>query len=409
MYAREIYGLIMVGMMLLMTGCSADEVVMETTSGEAVAISFNCDYDDKEENTTRAGYEGTMNTEDLQTTGFGAMASLSAGGAPTYDNKPNLMYNQEVEFTLVGDLENPKKGYWSYQPVKYWPSDLEHCYISAYAPYVEPADLVGLDETKTGIIGMSENSEAPYIAYRRCETPASNVDLLWYYKDFAPTDKIPEATAAQPAGTLNMKMRHALARLEIQVALATDVVLDAGTKVLIEKITLTGNMAKTGRLHLYEQETETVVVNEEEVTKYYPVWSDQTYDDHTFQITNLDNDDGSYGIIDNQIRYIEGLPYSWQPAGLQVYNPSAPEGTDDGMRNALSTGDRTGYVYLIPQDVQNLTVKVKYHKMTAEGDETGVRTTTESTLRIPKPTLEKPNPKLRGNATYTLKLKLSSI
>ncbi len=388
----------MVGMMLLMTGCSADEVVMETTSGEAVAISFTCDYDDKEENTTRAGYEGVMNTEDLQTTGFGAMASLSAGGAPTYDNKPNLMYNQEVEFTLVGDLENPKKGYWSYQPVKYWPSDLEHCYISAYAPYVEPADLVGLDETKTGIIGMSENSEAPYIAYRRCETPASNVDLLWYYKDFAPTDKIPEATAAQPAGTLNMKMRHALARLEIQVALATDVVLDAGTKVLIEKITLTGNVAKTGQLHLYEQETETVVVNEEEVTKYYPVWSDQTYDDHTFQITNLDNDDGSYGIIDNQIRYIEGLPYSWQPAGLKVYNPSAPEGTDDGMRNALSTGDRTGYVYLIPQDEQNLTVKVKYHQMTSGSDK---KTTTTKTTTVASP--------LKGNTTYTLNLTLKKI
>ena len=384
--------------MLLMTGCSADEVVMETTSGEAVAISFTCDYDDKEENTTRAGYEGVMNTEDLQTTGFGAMASLSAGGAPTYDNKPNLMYNQEVEFTLVGDLENPKKGYWSYQPVKYWPSDLEHCYISAYAPYVEPADLVGLDETKTGIIGMSENSEAPYIAYRRCETPASNVDLLWYYKDFAPTDKIPEATAAQPAGTLNMKMRHALARLEIQVALATDVVLDAGTKVLIEKITLTGNVAKTGQLHLYEQETETVVVNEEEVTKYYPVWSDQTYDDHTFQITNLDNDDGSYGIIDNQIRYIEGLPYSWQPAGLKVYNPSAPEGTDDGMRNALSTGDRTGYVYLIPQDEQNLTVKVKYHQMTSGSDK---KTTTTKTTTVASP--------LKGNTTYTLNLTLKKI
>lgn len=386
--------------MLLMTGCSADEVVMETTSGEAVAISFTCDYDDNEENTTRAGYEGTMNTEDLQTTGFGAMASLSAGGAPTYDNKPNLMYNQEVEFTLVGDLENPKKGFWNYQPLKYWPSDLEHCYISAYAPYVEPADLVGLlaDETKTGIIGMSDNNEAPYIAYRRCETPASNVDLLWYYKDFAPTDKIPEATASQPAGTLAMKMRHALARLEIQVALASDVVLDAGTKVLIEKITLTGNMAKTGRLHLYEQVTETVVVNKEEVTKYYPVWSDLTYDDHTFQITNLDNDDGSYGIIDNQIRYIEGLPYSWQPAGLKVYNPSAPEGTDDGMRNALSTGDRTGYVYLIPQDVQNLTVEVKYHQMTSGSDK---KTTTTKTTTVASP--------LKGNTTYTLNLTLKKI
>lgn len=391
----------MVGMMLLMTGCSADEVVMETTSGEAVAISFSCNYDDEEEgNMTRAGHQGVMNTEDLYATGFGVMASVTAGDAPDYDNIPSLMYNQKVEFTFVGDMADPLKGFWSYQPMKYWPSDLEHCYISAYAPYVEPADLVGLlaDETKTGIIGMSDNNEAPYIAYRRCETPASNVDLLWYYKDFAPTDKIPEATASQAAGTLAMKMRHALARLEIQVALATDVVLDAGTKVLIEKITLTGNMAKTGRLHLYEQATETVVVNEEEVTKYYPVWSDQTYDDHTFQITNLDNDDGSYGIIDNQIRYIEGLPYSWQPAGLKVYNPSAPEGTDDGMRNALSTGDRTGYVYLIPQDVQNLTVEVKYHQMTSGSDK---KTTTTKTTTVASP--------LKGNTTYTLNLTLKKI
>ena len=132
----KIYGMMMLGAMLLMTSCSSEDATQEVAPQEAIAISFGCNYDDEEENTTRAGYEGAMNTEDLYTTGFGAMASVTAGTPPTYDNKPNLMYNQEVEYTHVGDMENPLTGYWSYQPVKYWPTDLTHCYISAYAPYM---------------------------------------------------------------------------------------------------------------------------------------------------------------------------------------------------------------------------------------------------------------------------------
>ena len=374
--------------MLLIAGCSADDVVKETTSEEAIAISFSCNYDDQEEHPTRAGHQGVMNTEDLYATGFGVMASVTA------DKKPNLMYNQEVEFTFVGDMVDPKKGYWSYEPLKYWPTSMTNFYISAYAPYVEqPIANAG---STTGIYGISANSVPPYVDYRRCEKPSEVVDLLWYYEK--PT-AIPAETAQKAAGILDMKMRHALARLEIKVALASDVELDAGTKVLIEKITLTGQMAKTGQLHLYEQETETVGEGPEAVTKYYPIWSGQTYDlDHSIQIKNVDNDDASYGIIDSQVRYIEGMPYSWQPAGLKVYNPSAPEGTDDGMRNALSTGDRTGYVYLIPQDVQNLTVEVKYHQMTSGSDK---KTTTTKTTTVASP--------LKGNTTYTLNLTLKKI
>ena len=197
-----------------------------------------------------------------------------------------------------------------------------------------------------------------------------------------------------------MKMRHALARLELKVALASDVVLDpVTTKVLIEKITLTGKMAKTGQLHLYEQET--VIENqglENEETKYYPIWSGQTYDlAHAIQIKNVDNDPESYGIIDSQVRYIEGMPYSWQPAGLSTT-----------LQNALSTGDRTGYVYLIPQPSAKpeeggptgleLTVEVKYHQMTSGSDK---KTTTTKTTTVASP--------LKGNTTYTLNLTLKEI
>ncbi len=398
------YGIIMAGAMLLMTGCSADDVVIEEiTSKDAVAISFSCNYDDEGVYITKAGHEGAMNTEDLHTTGFGAMASVTA------DKKPTLMYNQEVAFTLVGDLDDPKKGYWSYAPKKYWPTDLTDCYISAYAPYMSPDDLAALAglseedlEKETGIIGISANNEAPYIDYRRCEKPSEVVDLLWYYEK---PSAIPAATALNEAGTLAMKMHHALARLEIQVALATAPA--SGTKVLIEKITLTGKMAKTGRLSLSSQTTEGSGVDK----KYYPDWSNQVYDkngggddiDHSFQITNVDNDPLSYGIIENQVRYIPGLPYGWQPAGLKAYDAEAE---DKGFQNALNTGDRKGYIYLIPQTTLSLTLSVKYHKMTSESDVVGIKTTTASTLRIPQPTLEEPNPKLLGNKTYTLNLKL---
>ena len=386
MYAREIYGLMMAGAMLLIAGCSADDVVKETTSERAIAISFSCNYDDQEEHPTRAGHEGLMNTEDLYATGFGVMASVTA------DKKPNLMYNQEVEFTLVGDLVDPKKGYWSYEPLKYWPTSMTNFYISAYAPYVE----LPIDGSGTGIIGISGNSAVPYVDYRRCDKPNQLVDLLWYYVEPA---SIPAATVQQPRGTLAMKMRHALARLEIKVAVATD---PGTTKVLIEKITLKGKMAKTGRLSLSSQETAGSGVD----TKYYPVWSNQVFDkngggddiDHTIEITNEDNDPDSYGIIESQVRYIPGLPYGWQPAGLSI----TPQ-------DALNTGDRKGYIYLIPQDELELTVKVKYHKVTSGSDVPGEKTTTASTLRIPTPTLEDDNPKLRGNTTYTLNLTLSGI
>lgn len=390
---RERYDIILALVMLLMTGCSADDAVMEkmTAPEGGVAISFRCNYDDNETPITKAGHLGEMNDEDLHTTGFGAMASVTA------DKKPTLMYNQEVAFTLVGDLDDPKKGYWSYAPKKYWPTDLTDCYISAYAPYVAPSDLEGLPADETGIYGISANNVAPYIDYRRCEKPGKQVDLLWYYEE---PSAIPAATALNEAGTLAMKMRHALARLEIKVALAAD---PGTTKVLIEEIILTGKMAKTGRLSLCSQTTEGSGVDK----KYYPVWTNQEFDkdgdvpiDHTFQIKNVDNDPESYGIIESQVRYIPNLPYGWQPAGLST----TPQ-------DALNTGDRKGYVYLIPQDELALTITVKYKKWVEGAAEptSGAKTTTASTLRIPQPTLEEPNPKLLGNKTYTLNLTLSGI
>lgn len=396
MYARtHIYGLIIFGAGLF-AGCSQEDVTLKDTPEpeEPIAISFAAegDYETRESyNSKRASYLGAMNSEDLCTTGFGVFASLA-------DNKPDMMYNQEVKFTFVGDMLDPLKGYWSYEPLKYWPNNIGNLtdfFISAYAPYQElPIPTPAPEDPElTGIIGISTNNTDPYVEFRRNAKPEECVDLLWYFEK--PT-AIPAATAEHVAGTLDMKMRHALARLEVNVSLAT--AQPEGTKVLIDSISLTGRMAKTGKLHLYEQTTDTISKSPLEV-KYYPVWSNQVFDkdgggdnvDHTIVIDNDDNNALSYGIIDAQVRYIDGLPYAWQPAGLTTE-----------PQNALSTGDRKTYVYLIPQDSPLiLTVKVRYHKMTSSTNVMGIKTTTAATTTVTNP--------LRGNTTYSLNLILRDI
>jgi hypothetical protein len=77
----------------------------------------------------------------------------------------------------------------------------------------------------------------------------------------------------------------------------------------------------------------------------------------------------------------------------------------EGLQNVLSTGDRKGYIYLIPQDKQELKVKVKYHIVTTTSDVT--KSSIESTVRIPKLTDE--DPILRGNIPYALNITLSGV
>lgn len=412
MYARKvIYGMMMIGAILLMS-CSQDDVTFEATPDKGVAISFACELSESEDTDgtndgmsgTRAviGHSGAMNSEDLYYTGFGVFASQNAGGLP------DMMYNQQVTFTFVGDLTNPLKGFWSYQPLKYWPvqSSLSNFSVCAYAPYTEEPPLIASggspeDNDNTGIVGISPNTEKPYLWYRPSNKPENMVDLLWCWDQ---PRAVPAATSTSTAGTLNMTMRHALARLEINMKLAAAPA--SGTKVLIEKIVLTGAMAKEGRLHLDEQTTE----GEGSSKKYYPVWSNQTLEASTITCTSKEGDASSYGIIDPSIRYIEGLPYEWQPDGLKDGSADdlATTEVDESLRNVLYSVDRKTYVYLIPQETLSLTVKVKYHKKTAGGDTSGWKTTTASNITVGCPLHGDDHP-LHGNTTYTLNLTLSDI
>lgn len=372
---------------LLIAGCSQSDATTEATAAsQPVPITFDCSTNYYTTTDTRAmsdgevtttdtravnGREGEITKTDLYLTGFGVFATQRA------DHKPDLMYNQQVTYTLVGDLQhpdpsNPYKGYWSYAPQKFWPSDVSHVAFCAYAPYV--ATPVADDGVTTGIVGMSGNDETtPYILYRRCLHPEENVDLLWAYS--TPT-LIPEATTGKAAGTLSMTMYHALSRLKLNIKLKA--AAPADTKVLVERITLSGKTAKTGKLLLNHDDTED--------GNHYPTWQVTETEDRTITIDNTTCNDENYGIIDTGIGYRSELPYRWQPTGLTTT-----------FANALTTIDRITYIYLIPQDELTLNCQITYHIMTASTDVT--KTTNLVAINIP----DTPKP-MRGNTTYCLNM-----
>ena len=395
--------------LLLLGNCTQDEET-ERTSASPVAIAFDCQIEETyggRGTFTRAGMPGEYASEndlehDLENnllfrTGFGLfMGHLNE--ARTASESLDMMYNQKVTYSFLadkeGDSENPYgNGYWSYSPLKYWPNDpddISRLFFCAYAPYVESP----IDPTGTGITGISENTDAePWLTYTWADKYRKTVDLMWSYyvpKAIPPAD--PGLNLA--AGTLRMKMRHALARLQINVKVDDE--LPTGTKVLIEEITLEGKMARTGKLELCKETTETETVEGEEVAKHYPVWSGQIYDDsRIITMSSADDEAGDYCSIDNAVRYIKALPYKWQPAGVTT---EAQAALFDYKTNRLA------YVFLIPDaEPLNLTVTVKYHKMTTSTDDVGTKTTEVAV------TPQEITSALKGNKTYKLNLCLRGV
>ena len=369
MFARvSTYGIVIAA--LMMTACSQNETELNTASQEPVAISFSFTSTQDNQATTRGEFTDTK----LRSTGFGVFATVEGSEIP------NLMYNQQVTYTyLADDAEN---GYWSYSPTKYWPIKTvekngelqtvpQTVTFCAYAPYVAAGGA-------TGITGMSANTYtgSPYLDYTLSEDLDETVDLLW--------------TCYQPSalGTIKFDMYHALARVAVNVKLAdSNSYKTSSTRVLISEITLKttseNGAVKTGRLTLDDDN----IVNDDDVA--YPTWNPLTTGSRTVKIQNTDNSE-SYGIIAEDIRYINDLPYSWQPEGLQK------DGEGKGvLANALCTANHpVAYVYFIPNnDGLTLSCTVYYTLMDNGGGIHNAHSTKDVAITP-----------LRGNRTYQLNL-----
>ena len=388
----KLYGILLAA--LFMAACQDEEAVEITVSHDAVPIVFDCSFDTE---STRAanGYTGNLTQENnqLRYAGFGVFMAHDSTSVP------DIMYNQQVEYNFLADGSG--KGYWTYSPLKYWPAQAVGVCFYAYAPYVnKPAAAFKDDPTNTGIVGMSSNSDAtPSILYARVKHPEDHVDLLW--NSLTVTQAMLDATTdgdyrPNKNKPVKMQMHHALARVKVSLAITDDAgatPLAATDTLLIERVTFTGNFAKKGTLDLTS-------------TPPTPTWSDQVLADPStdpstdktiFIDCNPETHADSYGIIAESARYINGLPYSWQPAGV----PHAVYDSNDATTeiNLLCMGDAPSYLYLIPQDDLTLSCVIDYYILTAAG----VKTAYHKTLADATSITIAP---LNGNTTYDLTLKL---
>ena len=376
------YSIILLGA-LLWAGCSGEDatVVEPADEEDAVPVMFEVYETHKTyksykshktyNSQTRAanGQTGfnTPGNGHILHSGFGIFARED--GAAAF----GFMSNQKVEYTFLAN--NVYDGYWSYQPLKYWPyeyNDAEQksvpkklCFC-AYAPYVERDGLETLPAGTTGIVGMSEPDAAtPYIIYARGEKLEECVDLPWCYKE------------AAELRAVRLNMTHALARVGVSATLTTDKAANI-SKVLIEQVTLSGTLAQKGKL-LLAASGET------------PTWTVEAEDMASTDIlvhSNPENHPASYGIVAESVRYIPGLPESWQPDGLQTGKTTNILTQDD---------DQTVYLLLIPQRILTLTAHVSLHVYYNDGtDDTVQRTGDPVTVASP----------LTGGVPYNLNLKI---
>ena len=351
MFARvSIYGIVLAA--LLMTACSQNETELKSVpEKEPVPISFSFTSAQDNQATTRGSIE------ELRNTGFGVFATIGESAA---SRNPDLMYNQQVTYTHLADDAN--NGYWSYSPIKYWPMRddnlAQKVTFCAYSPYTEPADIVG---ATAGITSISNNSQAPCLTYKRYTNPNDSLDLLW------------NCQMLTTPGPIVLSMKHALARLAVSIKLENAPA--SGTKVLLRRVTLSGTIAESAKLNL-------AVVGDT------PTWTNHENTDITIY-TDYDpeTNTASWGTIDNDIRYVKDLPYSWQPAGLNATN----------YQNVITIGDHRGFLYLIPQASLTLNCTVAYTIMSSNGSMvTGSKEHNGINVATP----------LNGNTAYNLKLVL---
>ena len=371
---------------LLMAGCTQDEepeLLPDSAGSAPIAFDIASEEPGASASTRAAsGLTGPITRENYQLryAGIGVFAATSPS-AP-----PDMMFNQKVSFTVLADGSD--NGYWSYSPLKYWPNDpavADNLYFCAYAPYVESTD--GLDADDTGIVALpSALDNTPLLLYARARQLENTVDLLWSYLRPAASSSLKQNVA--------LEMHHALARVAVNVKL--NAAPAAATKVLVRRITITPTtLVKSATLDLTSHDTYILDEGtEDETTVTIPTWSDRTWESTPAnRVIIIDHDPAttpaSYGVIDNKIRYVPGLPYSWQPAGL----------TNSDYTNALSTDDHQAYLYFIPQDDFEVSFTVAYTIMRNDGTSTtGAKTTTTSPYVIGT---------LRGNLTYNLNLNIT--
>ena len=244
----------------MLAGCSDTEELALNQAQQEVGqgeVSFSV-YTNR---STRGGVAGEMTTDALKAEGAGFGVFAYHTNNSFYDSQNseiNFMYNQKV--TWEGD-ETGEGGQWVYSPLKYWPNEfgenaksnnIDYVTFFAYAPFVNFYPSTGVAPVAEGqdanqqqwknITAASRNGDTgdPVIRYMVDTNPSTSVDLLW---GVAADEKfVGMADATKPTqlktngcfidlskqkgvnDKINWKFYHALAKLNVQIIAANDVV-----------------------------------------------------------------------------------------------------------------------------------------------------------------------------------------
>lgn len=277
----------------MLAGCSDTEELALNQAQQEVGqgeVSFSV-YTNR---ATRGGVAGEMTTEALKAEGAGFGVFAYHTNNSFYDSQNseiNFMYNQKV--TWDGEK-------WVYSPLKYWPNEfgenaksnnIDYVTFFAYAPFVNFYPSTGVAPVAEGqdanqqqwknITAASRNGDNgdPVIRYMVDTNPSTSVDLLWGVAADEKFVGLADATKPTQLKTnacfidlskqkgvndkINWKFYHALAKLNVQIIAANDVVtqdidpyepegeeVHSATRVYLRWIEFTG-FTMNGALNLH--------------------------------------------------------------------------------------------------------------------------------------------------------------
>ena len=279
----------------MLAGCSDTEELALNQAQQEVGqgeVSFSV-YTNR---STRGGVAGEMTTDALKAEGAGFGVFAYHTNNSFYDSQNseiNFMYNQKVTW----DETNEK---WIYSPLKYWPNEfgenaksnnIDYVTFFAYAPFVNFYPSTGVAPVAEGqdanqqqwknITAASRNGDNgdPVIRYMVDTNPSTSVDLLWGVAADEKFVGLADATKPTQLKTnacfidlskqkgvndkINWKFYHALAKLNVQIIAANDVVtqdidpyepegeeVHSATRVYLRWIEFTG-FTMNGALNLH--------------------------------------------------------------------------------------------------------------------------------------------------------------
>lgn len=351
--------------------------------------------------TTKAGWEGALNTEKLRgdAQGFGVFAYYNNGELYNEMSKPDFMYNQHVTY----DGSN-----WTYSPLRYWPNEfgqnaaseeVDRLSFFAYAPWVQVNPATGIvnkegDDANFGIIGMSRNTATgdPLIKYAASMNPGSRVDLCWGVAAADYSDAVAGASNSVSKGKpyldvvkpttesrIKFDFKHALAAVNIQIDADIDndthnhdTELDANTRIYVRSVSFGGFTTK-GALNLKSEYADGATT---------PIWMDLagTGKLSTDPVTVYDGRrDGKEGVETGTAK--NETPANLNPDIVQSHKyttvlaadglsyttfTSVEPGVTNTARNLFSSANVDEQVYVIPTEDDEVTITILYDVETAD-------------------------------------------